>query len=177
MIAPIRGRMRTTPTGTRQRSSQGLTHSSDSTREGLGVKPTRNQADLFWSHVNKTDGCWNWTARTDIRGYGRASFRGVSGRPAHRVAWELTIGPIAGGLTVDHLCFNPACVNPAHLQLLPHHENAARQRSALKSHCINGHEFTPENTYIKPGFRNGRRSCRACQREAVRRYKESRKAA
>lgn len=115
--------------------------------------------------------CINWDGYIDKRGYGRKG-----GRLAHRVAFEQRFGPIPDALTVDHMCFNPACVNPDHMRLLTHVENARNQRSALRSHCKNGHEFTPENTYIKPGFRNGNRSCRACQRAAVSRYKSRRAA-
>nr|WP_275792666.1 HNH endonuclease signature motif containing protein [Prescottella equi] len=94
------------------------------------------------------------------------------GKLAHRCAYESFVGPIPDGMTVDHTCFKPACINPDHLRILSLSSNAAAQRSALTTHCIHGHEFTPENTYIKPGFRNGKRQCRICQRAAVARYKE-----
>lgn len=78
-------------------------------------------------------------------------------------------------MTLDHLCFKPSCVNVQHLAVATLSENAQRQRSAAKTHCKNGHEFTPENTYIRTGFRNGKRTCRTCQRAAVAAYASRKK--
>lgn len=127
--------------------------------------------------VDPLTGCWNWLLHRSRDGYGRVAVAGRRKAAAHRVAYEETYGPIPEGMTVDHLCFNPACVNPAHLRLMTHVENVRNQRSAYKTHCKNGHEFTPENTYIRPRVRGGGvRQCRACNSEAVRKYRE-RKAA
>lgn len=123
-----------------------------------------------------TDDCVIWHGRKDSRGYGRRSFGAVKGVPAHRVAYTEAFGPIPDEMTVDHLCFNPPCVNPQHLRLLTRSENSRNQRSAAKTHCDNGHEYTPENTYIKTGHRAGHRQCRACNRAAVARYKSKRTA-
>lgn len=117
-------------------------------------------------------GCLEWSLRRDKQGYGRLYFDGRAEEGAHRVAYRLFVAPIPPGMTVDHLCFNTSCANPDHLRLLTHTDNSKNQRSALATHCIHGHEFTPDNTYIKPGFRNGRRQCRTCQRAAVTRYKQ-----
>jgi hypothetical protein len=77
-------------------------------------------ADRFWSKVDKSggpDACWIWTAAKDPLGYGRIGM----GRTAdgvsltHRVAWELTFGPIPDGLCACHHCDRPSCVNPSHL--------------------------------------------------------------
>lgn len=71
--------------------------------------------DRFWSKVDRTGDHWKWTAGKLSTGYG--AFR-LDGRTqcAHRVAWELTFGPIAEGYEVHHLCFDIQCVNPAHLE-------------------------------------------------------------
>lgn len=117
------------------------------------------RANTFWSKVHKTDSCWVWTG-TVHKGYGR-----YSGQGAHRLAYELLVGPIADGLELDHLCGNTLCVNPQHLEPVTRMENM-RRRYADQTHCKAGHEFTPENTYTGCGVRQ----CRACQLEAVRRY-------
>lgn len=92
--------------------------------------------------------------------------------PAHRVAYAEQVGPIPVGFHVDHVCWQPPCINPAHLRLLPANENRARQRSALKATCKSGHPFDDANTYIRPKrYGGGRRSCRTCNALAVRQYK------
>lgn len=125
--------------------------------------------------VVQPDGCWRWT-RSTVSGYSHISVDGKLWL-GHRLSYHLFVGPIPAGMTVDHLCFNSLCVNPEHLRLLTHAENCANQRSAFKTHCVNGHEFTPENTRIKPpGRRQGVRDCRKCNSAAVARYKAKRKA-
>lgn len=100
-------------------------------------------------------------------GYG--SFSPQMGKTfiAHRFAYELLVGPIPEGLTLDHIkangCTSTACVKaiadergPAHLEPVPFSEN---RRRALKTHCKRGHPFDEANTYRK---RNGHRTCRIC---------------
>lgn len=126
----------------------------------------------FMERVSVADsGCWQWLQRFDWRGYGRSRWM-----LAHRVAYEVFVGPIPAEMTVDHICFNTGCVNPEHLQLLSHVDNARRQRSALATHCLHGHAFDEQNTYMRTAAAKGRRQCRACNREAVRRYKDRKSA-
>ena len=120
----------------------------------------------FWAKVDKTEGCWLWTAYVNRDGYGRVSFNQTM-RLAHRVAYELLVGPIPSGLELDHLCRVPACVNPAHLEPVTHQENIRRgtagqrckERAAAVTHCPQGHPYDEENTFIR---RDGRRRCKAC---------------
>lgn len=122
----------------------------------------------FWAKVDK-DGplpradtlaaglgpCWLWTDAPDGHGYGQISIanRRVG---AHRFSYELANGPIPEGLEPDHLCRVSMCVNPSHLEAVTPEENHRRCRTRF---CQRGHEFTPENTLVKP---DGRR-CRKCQ--------------
>lgn len=75
--------------------------------------------ERFWPRVNKTESCWLWIGTRNHYGYGCLKLGGRSGRllTAHRIAFELTHGPIPEGLRVLHTCDVPACVNPAHLYL------------------------------------------------------------
>lgn len=70
------------------------------------------------------NGCWNWTAARTKLGYGKISPRLL----AHRAIYELSVGPISDGLELDHLCRNPSCVNPDHLEPVTHAENLRRGR-------------------------------------------------
>lgn len=83
----------------------------------------------FWSKVDRgaPDECWPWLATTGCYGgrYGGVWWNGRM-EPAHRVAYELIVGPIAAGRELDHLCRNTHCVNPAHLEAVSHAENTRR---------------------------------------------------
>jgi hypothetical protein len=82
----------------------------------------------FWSHSKKIEtGCWIWQRTRDHGGdgYGRLSFMGGQLVSAHRLAWELTHGPIPDGLEVLHTCDTPPCINPDHLFLGTQLDNIA----------------------------------------------------
>lgn len=131
----------------------------------------------FWSRVEITSTCWNWTGptRSKTSPYGSIRLNGKN-KLAHRHAYEMLIGPIDSNLTVDHLCKNTKCVNPAHMELVSLSENARRSGAILKASakaaenqlarnfCINGHEFTKENTYLT----SRQRHCKQCRQDAQR---------
>lgn len=119
------------------------------------------------------DGCLVYTKMKDRQGYGRIRV-GHKMMGAHRLAYELWVGEIPTGETIDHLCFNTSCCNPQHLRTLSHKENSARQRSSMKTECVNGHSYSPENTYIRP---DGSRDCRTCIASRVAKYYARRKSA
>lgn len=119
----------------------------------------------FWHYVDLVNGCWVWTGELQANGYGRIWFDGDH-LLAHRWSYERFVDDIAEDLTIDHKCRNRACVNPDHLEPVGRGENVLRGQTipaanAAKTHCIRGHEFTPENTRV---YRGGR-VCKACKRE------------
>ncbi len=112
--------------------------------------------------------CWAWRGSRVGGGYGKAWDRDRKrGIVAHRLVYELLVGAIPAGLQLDHLCRNRGCVRPDHLEPVTGRENIMRgdtpaARNAAKTRCINGHEYTPENTKLNRA--TGQRKCRICSR-------------
>lgn len=137
---------------------------------GKFTGPALTAEQRFWPKVAKTEGCWQWTAAKTSWGYG-VFWDGARLVGAHRYAYESEVGPVGEGLDLDHLCRNPSCVNPAHLEPVPHRVNVARGdagkatgvKNLAKTHCPQGHEYALGNTYINPG--SGQRHCRECRRQ------------
>ena len=94
----------------------------------------------FWAKVDKTDGCWLWTA-TKIKGYGSFQLSTTPRRQhayAHRLAYEWLVGPIPQGMVIDHICHNPACVNPDHLRATTHKQNIENREGAQRNNRSGG---------------------------------------
>jgi len=138
----------------------------------------------FWFYLGKqpVDGCWLWPKGKHSGGYGllyRSVKKGdkytASTTYVHRFAYENLVGPIPEGMTIDHLCRNRACCNPKHLEVVTNKENILRGLGAAavharQTHCVWGHEFTQDNTYVRA---NGGRQCNICRLQKSRaRYKK-----
>ena len=125
--------------------------------------------DRFWSKVEKTESCWNWTGAVGIHGYGffRLPEKKVL---AHRFIYEKLVGNLIADLEIDHVCRNRLCVNPAHLEQVSKSENRKRavpfRKKAVKSldrtHCLQGHIFNNKNTIW---LYAGCRICAICSAE------------
>lgn len=139
-----------------------------------------NLDQRFWAKVEKTEACWFWTAAIGDDGYGRFWAEGQM-RRAHRVSYIAMVGSVPEGLVLDHLCRQRSCVRPDHLEPVTPLENSLRGIGPTLStyqyvnvtSCPKGHPYDADNTYHRPD-RPGR-ECRACQREACRRYNQRKK--
>lgn len=104
---------------------------------GSPVRTWSTDRERFDVKVDKASDCWTWTADTNPHGYGRLRWEGAA-QLAHRVSWQLHVGPIPDGLCVLHRCDNPPCVNPAHLFLGTHADNSEDMRRKGRSHKPHG---------------------------------------
>lgn len=88
--------------------------------------------DRFWMKVQKRPGCWNWTGGARD-GYGTFTEK-HKGRThlAHRLSYELTVGPIPDGKVLDHRCRNTLCVNPSHLRPVTRKQNGEHRGGARR---------------------------------------------
>lgn len=118
--------------------------------------------------IDPESGCWRWLG-ADARGYG-VVWIGDERWRVHRLAYTLWVGPIPTGFVVDHVkargCIYKDCFNPDHLEAVTQAENLDRGSTVpalnvRKACCPQGHEYTPENTYVTP---KGWRKCRTCTR-------------
>lgn len=154
-------------------------------RKGVGCEPIEKR---FFARLIKgaPDACWGWRGRAKACGYPVLSCNGKN-RRVSQVSWEIHHGmPFPEGKMACHTCDNPACVNPNHIWPGTMRDNMrdcmAKGRFRVNysgspkknlTHCLRGHEYTPENTIIK---KSGRTACRACRVIHNRNYKRARAA-
>lgn len=130
------------------------------------------------------DGCWEWPGACGNGGkYGWTSvWITEEGRRqtkwTHRLAYEILVGPIPDGMTLDHLCYNTRCMNPAHLEPCTRAENVRRARKRRDTGmCKRGHPLVEGNLYKNARARECKTCRRALKREAEQRRRRARRAA
>jgi hypothetical protein len=141
------------------------------------MRAQTDAAVRFWAKVDKSGDCWEWLAATSRGGYGLfKANRETTTAYAHRIAYELMVGTIPEGLTIDHLCRNRRCVNPAHLEAVTRGVNTRRAYDARgpmtecsKGHAIEGYNALPRS--------DGRVRCRQCQRKTATEWQRRKTAA
>jgi hypothetical protein len=119
----------------------------------------------------RPEGCWGWTGSVSPNGYARYGIM-----YAHRLAYELLVGPIPDGMDIDHVrergCTERTCTNPDHLEVVTPAENRRRQPNVIdqmaRTHCPKGHPYDQENTRM----RGNKRGCRQCDRDSAARIKK-----
>jgi hypothetical protein len=124
----------------------------------------------FIERVQKTDTCWIWVGTLTVKGYGRFARSKNNRHKAHRWSYEHFVGPIAEGLTIDHLCRVRACVNPAHLEAVTIQENLSRAPRGTYNwqdgKCKRGHDLAIVGYRERP--KKGR-ECMGCRKEQSKR--------
>jgi hypothetical protein len=137
-----------------------------------GQVELKSAEDRFWANVDKGDlstDCWLWKGQLDALGYGRIWVKSRT-LYVHRFAYELIVGLIPDGLTIDHRCSVRHCVNPLHLapETLQENVRLAQSANAAKVTCPKGHRLDYVNT-------NGSRECTICRRDRINRDARRRK--
>ena len=147
------------------------------------MKIAKPEIDRFVRKFDYSDGCWEWKGYRTPFGYGMfytAAHRLVL---AHRWFYEWCYGDVPKSLQMDHLCRNPSCVNPDHLEPVTPRENVMRSdgvcaANAAKTHCPKGHPLDGENLLlIDNGGPRKARKCRRCAYDATMRYQKRRRRA
>lgn len=126
---------------------------------------------------DKDSDCWLWTGSAGTKsGHGRFADGDRRFWVVHRFAYTLTYGPIPDGYEIDRVCRVKLCVNPTHLEAVTPEELRRRTWTRIygeRTHCVHGHEWTPETTFVTPG---GTPVCRICCRDRARQYRQEARA-
>lgn len=141
----------------------------------IDVESARSVMTRIWSRVDIDPDSQCWVPRGNDKGNGYKQ-AWCDGRQllVHRISWVAANGvDIPADLSIDHLCRNPGCCNPAHLDPVPHRVNVLRGQSpiasgAKRTHCIRGHLLSGDNL-VPAQVARGERSCLTCARDRRRR--------
>jgi HNH endonuclease len=135
-------------------------------------------AERFWEHVNFNGGepytsdpiatatgqCWIWLGAKTEAGYAKFRIFG-QWKVAHRISFKDFGNRIDDSEEIDHLCRVRNCVNPMHLESVTHLVNISRGHTANRTHCKNGHQYSPENTLLRIKGETTTRICLSCRKQ------------
>lgn len=140
------------------------------------IKYKTKLMERFLAKIEKTNDCWFWKSWITREGYGQFSIHDKA-YFAHRVSYELFKCDIPKGLILDHLCRNPSCVNPEHLEAVTYKINTLRGNAGLwqkqKTHCPKGHELRGDNL-VNFEILKGWRICKICHAYQTKKYQQKR---
>lgn len=122
-------------------------------------------------------GCWAWQGTKNEDGYGLVSISGKR-EYVHRVMYQLFVGPVNYNRELDHLCRNPSCCNPLHLEAVSSRENSLRGNHPLfvihrEQRCRRGHDLSIEENVRR--MSNGTKRCRICAIDYQRQYRKAKR--
>lgn len=128
----------------------------------VGTGPVTDLLDRLGTKFTVGDGCWEWTGARKSNGYGHLKV-GAQYRNAHRVLYELLVGPVPDDHDLDHLCRVRHCVRPDHLEPVTRSVNLRRGRQWKRDRttCPKGHPYDMVE-------KTGARRCRECRNETAR---------
>ncbi len=133
------------------------------------AEPEEATLARWWPKITCVETCMEWNAAVRKDGYGVFSMVRKDGkrrmRAAHRVSYEMFVGPIPEYMDIDHLCRNRKCVRPQHLEAVSRLENLRRGQTVVARQlavtgCPKGHSYDEVNTY----WYGNKRECRECKR-------------
>ena len=126
----------------------------------------KTYSDLKARTTITNSGCWLWLGSKDRIGYG-AVWHDSKMYKVHRLMYQLSVGQIWHGLEIDHVCFQPSCINPQHLRTVTRKENCSHRKSRFRVTCKHGHPWTEASKLIN---RKGHWICRICRDARVKAY-------
>lgn len=125
------------------------------------------------------NGCWIWDGTRHEDGYGIIFISGKR-EYVHRIMYQLFIGPVNNKRELDHLCRNPSCCNPLHLEAVSSRENSLRGNHPLfvthrEQRCRRGHDLTVAENVRRSD--DGRVRCRVCATAYQQEYRRKKRCA
>jgi len=143
----------------------------------VGYRGTLQERLMKRVVVDPKTGCWNFTGAWMAGGYGGIGIATSKTALAHRVSYQLFVGPIPEDHDLHHKCENKRCINPDHLEPLTRlaHQIKTPTTSRNRTHCPKGHPLSGKNLVAYDLRTKNIRKCRECRRAIMKAYYQSSK--